>query len=80
MVQEAEAYIQLLDEDLNLYNDMKWTDAGKAMPARFDLRDTGVVNAMTNPKKWSIGWGFASIAASETAILSRLGMTGDDWG
>ncbi len=44
-------------------------------PARFDLRDEGVVTPVKFQNPWGTCWGFAAIAAAETSILSELGTT-----
>lgn len=45
------------------------------LPAKFDLRDQGVVTPVKLQNPWASCWGFAAIAASETSILSELGTT-----
>ena len=47
------------------------------LPESFDLRDRGVVTPVKLQNPWGTCWGFASIAASETSILSELGTTYD---
>lgn len=48
-----------------------------ALPARFDLREKGVVTPVKLQNPWGTCWGFAAVAASETSILSELGTTYD---
>lgn len=45
------------------------------LPARYDLREKGVVTSVKNQSPWGTCWGFAAIAAVETSIMSELGMT-----
>lgn len=45
------------------------------LPASFDLRDTGVVAPVRNQSPWGACWAFASLAASETSVLSERGTT-----
>ena len=45
------------------------------MPSKFDLRDKGVVTPVKFQNPWGTCWGFASIAAAETNILSDTGKT-----
>ena len=44
-----------------------------ALPARFDLRDQGVVGPIRNQNPWGTCWAMAASAASETSILSEQG-------
>ena len=48
-------------------------------PTKFDLRSRGVVTSVKDQSPWSTCWGFASIAASETSILSELGLTTEEY-
>ncbi|MBP3885245.1 MAG: hypothetical protein J6D54_09970, partial [Olsenella sp.] len=47
----------------------------ETFPARFDLRDRGVVTPVKKQHPWSTCWSFGAIAASETSILSDTGST-----
>lgn len=51
--------------------------SGSDLPEKFDLRERGVVTPVKLQNPWGSCWGFASIAASETSILSELGTTYD---
>ena len=46
-----------------------------ALPAKFDLRDKGVVTPVKFQNPWGSCWSFGGTAAAETSILSTLGMT-----
>lgn len=48
-------------------NDMPTT-----FPAKFDLRNTGVVTPVKSQEPFGTCWGFAAIAAAESSILSKL--------
>lgn len=50
------------------------------LPAVFDLRDRGVVTPVKLQNPFGTCWGFSAIAASETSILSSLGMTYEEAG
>jgi hypothetical protein len=43
-----------------------------AFPAKFDLRDRGVVTPVKMQNPWQSCWAFGSIAAAESSILSTL--------
>ncbi|NCB33440.1 MAG: hypothetical protein EOM64_06110 [Erysipelotrichia bacterium] len=51
----------------------------KGAPSSFDLRDQGVVSPIRSQGNWGTCWGFASIAACETSILSKLGLTQEEF-
>lgn len=48
-------------------------------PAKYDLRDEGVVTPVKFQNPWGTCWGFSAIAASETSILSELKAAGADY-
>ena len=47
------------------------------LPARFDLRERGVVTPVKTQNPWATCWAFASIAAAEISIISDLGAPAD---
>ena len=63
----------------DLYPNMEWTSVADTLPASFDLRSRGVVPEVRNQQSWGTCWGFASIAASEISILSKLGLTTEEY-
>lgn len=50
-------------------------NADEAFPAKFDLRDRGVVTPVKLQNPWGSCWAFGALAAAETSILSDFGMT-----
>ncbi len=53
--------------------------AEAAFPAKFDLRDKGVVTPVKFQNPWGACWSFGGIAAAETSVLSALSMTTDQY-
>lgn len=50
------------------------------LPAKFDLRDRGVVTPVKRQNPWASCWSFGAIAAAESSILSEMGATYADTG
>ena len=50
-----------------------------AFPAKFDLREKGVVTPVKFQNPWGSCWSFGGTAAAETSILSTLGMTTEQY-
>ena len=48
-------------------------------PERFDLRKKGLVTPVKNQSPWGNCWSFGAIEASESSILSMLGMTAAEY-
>ena len=61
------------------YDDSTITYNTDSLPESFDLRERGVVPEIRNQGSWGTCWTFASIAASETSILSSLNLTVDEF-
>ena len=55
------------------------TSSESALPAKFDLRDKGVVTPVKFQNPWGACWSFGGTAAAETSILSALGMTTEQY-
>lgn len=53
---------------------------GIKLPEKYDLRDLGVVTPVKSQSPFGTCWGFASIAAAETSILSEMGKTYEETG
>jgi len=50
-----------------------------SFPEKLDLREHGLVTEVKSQKPWGSCWSFGTIAASESSILSMLGMTAEDY-
>ncbi len=46
-----------------------------AMPTSFDLRDRNIVTPVKDQSPWGTCWAFGTLAAAETSILNKLGLT-----
>lgn len=53
---------------------------GIKLPEKYDLRDLGYVTPVKDQSPYGTCWGFASIAAAETSILSEMGKTYEETG
>lgn len=53
---------------------------GIKLPERYDLRELGYVTPVKDQSPYGTCWGFASIAAAETSILSEMGKTYEETG
>lgn len=69
--------VQTNDEDINMYhnNGTDWSAFYTATPEKYDMREHDLTTPIRNQGMWGTCWGFASIAASETAILKALNLT-----
>lgn len=63
----------------NFYTDISWKSIADSFPARFDLRERGVVTSVKFQNPWGTCWSFGTIAASEASILSDLHLTADEF-
>ena len=63
-------------QDSDLQETMPLLAQGE-LPARFDLRERGVVTPVKMRDPWATCWAFGSIAAAETSIISDLGAPAD---
>ena len=48
-------------------------------PAKFDLREKGLVTPVKAQDPWNTCWAFAASSAAETSILAHLGMTSEEY-
>ena len=53
--------------------------ADSALPSRYDMRDDGIVTPVKLQYPWGCCWCYGAIAAAETAILSSMGKTYEEY-
>lgn len=76
---DAKRMMQLGGVDMQMYgNDIRMADFS-VMPKAYDLRDRGYVGPIKSQGNWGTCWGFACSAASEISVLSKLGITAEDF-
>lgn len=73
--------VQTNDEDINMYHNdgTDWSAFYTATPEKYDMREHDLISPVRNQGMWGTCWGFASIAASETAILKALNLTASEY-
>lgn len=76
---EAANYVASEYGDLDVYKRTDWEATGEELPAAYDLREQGVVPAVRDQGSWGTCWAFSVVGAAETAILSDLGMTVEEY-
>ncbi|MCR5653485.1 MAG: hypothetical protein K6F88_06760 [Ruminococcus sp.] len=59
----------------NVRNTVAKAPTGANLPAKYDLRDEGVVPPVRFQNPWGTCWAFGGTAAAEISILSSLGLT-----
>lgn len=61
------------------YTDMHWDSIADSLPEKFDLREHGLITPVKDQSPWGTCWSFGTIAASETSILSAMGLTTEEY-
>lgn len=79
MAAEARSMVGFVGMEFNRYNEPVAPADFSVMPAKFDLRDRGVVPPVRNQGNWGTCWGFSIIGASEISLLSEIGMTDEEY-
>ena len=75
----ARHIVSEMDDQVIIYANIDQASESYLLPARFDLREQGVVPAIRNQGSFGTCWSFAVIGASEISILSDLGMTTQEY-
>ncbi len=73
-LRDVDSYEENEEEGISLRNG----PLSPSFPSSYDLRDEGVVTSVKQQNPWGACWGFAAIAASETSIMSSLGLNAAD--
>lgn len=63
----------------DVYAQTSWESDGEPLPETFDLREKGVVTSVKNQEPWGTCWAFATMAASESSILSDLHLSVEEY-
>ena len=74
-IEAANFHYMVYQTDIYKADDHQY--ASDTLPARFDLRERGVLTPIKDQSPWGTCWSFATIAAAEASILSELGMTAE---
>ena len=78
---EAPAFVFIHNEDggEDFYSELNWKSGIADYPERFDLREKGLVTPVKDQTPWGTCWSFGAMAASESGILSELGLTANEY-
>ena len=63
----------------DIYSELDGSFRADSFPAEFDLRQRGVVTPVGSQNPWGTCWSFGAIAASESSLLSGMGLTADEY-
>ena len=63
----------------DIYGEYEWKSKADALPEKFDLRNRDLVTSVKDQSPWGTCWSFATMAASETSLLSALGLTAGEY-
>lgn len=81
MVDALNEMSTIVNEDLasklGMYKSLNWNSIASTFPSKYDLREVGVISPVRSQAPWGTCWAFASMAASESSILSEMSLTVD---
>jgi len=79
-LEEPAALLLHYGEDVeDIYSELRWRSIADTFPEKFDLRDRGVITPVKNQSPWGTCWTFATMAASESSILSAMGLSAEEY-
>lgn len=74
------AHLMRTGEDVDdLYSDLSGSSRADIFPEKFDLRQRGVVTPVKSQSPFGTCWSFGTIAASESSLLSAMGLTAEEF-
>lgn len=63
----------------DIYSELDGLFHSDIFPEKFDLRQRGVITPVKDQSPWGTCWSFGSIAASESSLLSGMGLTAEEY-
>ena len=79
MAKEAKSKVGFAGFEFSNYREPTAPADFSRMPAKYDLREKGVVPPVRNQGYWGTCWGFSIIGASEISLLSEMGLTDEEY-
>ena len=75
----ADVLIKKGEDVDDIYTEFTWKSQADTFPAKFDLRERGVVTPVRNQSPYGTCWSFATMGASEASLLSTMGMNQEEY-
>lgn len=77
---EPAAYLMRIGEDVDdIYSELSEPSRADTFPDKFDLRQRDVVTPVKSQNPFGTCWSFGTIAASESSLLSAMGLTVEEF-